>query len=59
MALVEQQSADLDQHMGALVTPLQPPLAQLDSIPGVDRIAAREIIAEIGGDRSRCGAAGR
>jgi transposase len=59
MALLEQQIADLDQHMGALVTPLQPQLAQLDSIPGVDRIAAREIIAEIGVDMRRFGSAGR
>ena len=59
MALLAQQSADLDQHMGALGTPLQPQLAQLDSIPGVDRMAAREIIAEIGVEMRRCGSAGR
>jgi transposase len=59
IALLEQQSADLDQPMGALVTPLQPQLAQLDSIPGVARIAAREIMAEIGVDMRRCGSAGR
>jgi transposase len=59
IALLEQQIADLDQHIGALVTPLQPQLAQLDSIPGVDRIAAREIIAEIRVDMRRFGSAGR
>jgi transposase len=57
--LLEQQIADLDQQISELVTPLQPQLAQLDSIPGVDLIAAREIIAEIGGDMSRFGSAGR
>ena len=59
IALLEQQIADLDQHIGELVAPLQPQLAQLDSIPGVDRIAAREMIAEIGVDMSRFGSAGR
>ena len=59
MALLAQQSADLDQPMGALVTPLQPQLAQLDSLPGVDRMAAREIIAESGVEMRRFGAAGR
>ena len=59
IALLEQQLAALDQPMGAWVTPLQPQRAQLDSLPGVDRIAAREIMAEIGVEMSRCGAAGR
>src|SRR5262245_16036394 len=44
--------ATLDQQIGALVVPLQ---AQLDSIPGVDIIAARDILAEIGTDMRRFG----
>jgi transposase len=59
IALLEQQRADRDQHSGEGVTPLQPPLAPLDSIPGVDRMAAREIMAEIGVEMSRFGSAGR
>jgi len=42
-----------------LMAPLQLQIAQLDSIPGVDIIAARDIIAEIGTDMSRFGDAAR
>jgi transposase len=59
MDLWEQQRADRDQPSGEWVTPLQPPLAPLDSIPGVDRMAAREIMAESGVEMSRFGSAGR
>ena len=57
--LLDRQIAELDQHIGELVTPLQPQIAQLDSIPGVDVIAARDIIAEIGTDMQRFGSATR
>ena len=51
--------ATLDQQIGALVAPLHAQIAQLYSIPGVDITAARDIIAEIGTDMSRCGDAAR
>ena len=57
--LLDRQSAELDQQIGALVHPLRPQITQLDSIPGVDETAARDIVAEMGTDRSRCGAASR
>ena len=57
--LLDRQIAELDQHIGELVVPLQPQIAQLDSIPGVDVIAARDIIAEIGTDMQRFGSATR
>ena len=57
--LLDRQIAELDQHIGELVAPLQPQIAQLDSIPGVDVIAARDIIAEIGTDIQRFGSATR
>ena len=62
LALIERldrQSASRDQQMGALVAPLQAQIAQLDSIPGVDIRAARDILAEIGTDMRRCGDAAR
>ena len=57
--LLDRQIAELDQQIGALVHPLRPQITQLDRIPGVDETAARDIVAEIGTDRSRCGAASR
>jgi transposase len=57
--VLERQIATLDPEIGELVAPLQAPLAQLESIPGVDRIAARDMLAEIGTDMSRFGDAGR
>jgi transposase len=59
LALLDRQMAALDQHMGALVVPLQPQRVQLDSMPGVDRSAAREMIAAIGVDMRRFGSARR
>ena len=43
----------LAQQIGVLVAPLQTQIAQLDSIPGVDLTAARDILAETGTDMSR------
>jgi len=57
--VLDRQIATLDQQIGALVAPLQAQIAQLDSIPGVDITAARDIIAEIGTDMSRFGDAAR
>jgi transposase len=51
--------APLEQQIGALVAPLQAQMAQLDSIPGGDIMAARDILAEIGTDMRRCGDAAR
>jgi transposase len=59
MEVLDRQIATLDQQIGALVAPLQAQIAQLDSIPGVDIIAARDILAEIGTDMSRFGDAAR
>ena len=53
--LLNQQIADLDEQIGELVVPLQPQIEQLDSIPGVDVLAARHILSEIGTDMSRFG----
>ena len=57
--VLDRQIATLDQQIGTLVAPLQRQIAQLESIPGVDIIAARDIIAEIGTDMSRFGDAAR
>jgi transposase len=57
--VLDRQMATLDQEMGALVAPLHAQIAPLDSIPGVDIIAARDMLAEIGTDMSRCGDAAR
>jgi len=57
--MLDRQMATLDQQIGELVAPLQVQIAQLDSIPGVDITAARDILAEIGTDMSRFGDAAR
>jgi transposase len=57
--LLDRHIAELDQQIGELGQPLQPQITQLDSIPGVDETAARDILAEIGTDMSRFGAASR
>jgi transposase len=59
IAMLDRQMATLEQQIGALVAPLQAPIAQLDRIPGVDITAARDILAAIGTDMSRFGAAAR
>jgi transposase len=55
----DRQMAILDQQIGTLVAPLQQQIAPLESIPGVDIIAARDLIAEMGTDMSRFGDAAR
>jgi transposase len=59
MEVLDRQIATLDQQIGTLVAPLQRQIAPLESIPGVDILAARDIIAEMGTDLSRCGNAAR
>ncbi len=48
----------LTQEIDARVAPFEPMLAALDTIPGVDRIAAISIVAETGGDMHRFPTAG-
>jgi len=57
--VLDRQIAELDQQIGTLVAPLQPQIAQLDSIPGVALTAARDMLAEIGTDMHRFGDAAR
>jgi transposase len=51
--LLDRQIKDADERIAALSKPHDPQLDQLASIPGVDEIAARTIVAEIGTDMSR------
>ena len=57
--LLERQIAELDEQIRLLVEPFLPQNEQLDSIPGVDATAARDILGEIGTDMSRFGSAAR
>jgi transposase len=57
--LLERQIAELDEQIRMLVEPFLPQIEQLDSIPGVDATAARDILGEIGMDMSRFGTAAR
>jgi transposase len=58
-AVLDRPIATLAQQSGELVAPLHVQSAQLESIPGVDITAARDILAESGTDRSRFGDAAR
>jgi transposase len=53
------QMGAMDQQLHALLGPLAPHLEQLDSLPGVNEITARALIAEMGLERTRCGLASR
>ena len=53
------QIAEMAQHLQALLSEMTPQLEQLDGIPGVSEITARDIIAEIGLDMQRFGSASR
>ena len=57
--LLERQIAELNEQIRLLIEPLLPQIEQLDSIPGVDATAARDILGEIGTDMSRFGSAAR
>ncbi len=50
--------AALDARIAELIAPFAHQVAQLDDIPGINTITAREIIAEIGVDMSRFPSAG-
>jgi transposase len=50
---LEETIAHLTQEIDARVAPFEPMLTALDTIPGVDRIAAISIVAETGGDMRR------
>jgi transposase len=50
---LEETIAHLTQEIDARVAPFEPLLTALDTIPGVDRIAAISIVAETGGDMQR------
>jgi transposase len=53
------QIAEMDQQLQELMSEMTPQLEQLDSIPGVSEITARDLIAEIGLDMRRFGSASR
>jgi transposase len=53
------QIAEMDQQLQELMSEMPPQLEQLDSIPGVSEITARDLIAEIGLDMRRFGSASR
>ena len=55
---LEETIAHLTEEIDARVGPFEPMLTALDTIPGVDRIAAISIVAETGGDMQRFPSAG-
>ena len=59
MELVERQIADLDEQIRQATEPFAPQLEQLQSLPGIQAITARDSIADIGADMSRLGSAQR
>ena len=59
MALLEWQIAVLDEQIRQATAPFTPQLEQLQSIPRIQAITARDLIAEIGTKRHRFGSAQR
>jgi transposase len=59
LELLERQIADLDEQSRQATEPFAPQLEQLQSIPGLKAITARDIIAEIGAEMRRFGSATR
>jgi len=55
---LEETIAQLTEEIDSRVRPFAPMLTALDTIPGVDRIAAISLVAETGGDMGRFPAAG-
>jgi len=53
------QMDKLDEQIEKMIAPLQKEVEHLESIPGVDRTAARIVLSEIGTDMSRFGSASR
>ena len=56
---LDETMATLTEEIDRLVAPFEPMLANLDTIPGVDRKVAITLVAETGGDMSRFATAGR
>jgi transposase len=50
MEFIETEIAELDEQIGAMLQPLAAEMRVMESIPGVDTIAAATILAEIGTD---------
>jgi transposase len=50
---LEAEVASLDQEVAVRTAPLEDQIEKLDSIPGIGRRGAEEIVAEIGSDMSR------
>jgi len=55
---LEETIAQLTEEIDARIRPFEAMLTALDTIPGVDRIAATSIVAETGGDMQRFPSAG-
>jgi transposase len=56
---LDRQIQELDEEIGRAIKPYETEIMMLDSIPGIDQIAARDIIAEIGTDMQRFGSSAR
>jgi transposase len=50
---LDETIANLTEEIDRVITPFEPTLANLDTIPGVDRKSAISLVAETGGDMSR------
>lgn len=59
LELLERQIADLNEQIRQATEPFAPQLEQLQSLPGIKAITARDIIAEIGTEMRRFGSAQR
>src|SRR2546429_3111631 len=57
--VLERQMAALDEQRGQATEAFAPQLEPRQSLPGIKSITARDIIAEMGADRSRLGSAKR
>jgi transposase len=58
IGFLDEQVAGLDQEIAARVRPFEAALARLDTIPGVSRRVAQEVLASIGTDMTRFPSAG-
>ena len=56
---LEQQLAELEQHLLNALQPLQPLTELLLTLPGVDRLGAAKLLVEIGPEMTHFGTAGR
>ena len=57
--MLGRQLGELAQQLHEWLGPMAPPLEQLDSMPGVNEITARDILAEMGLAMTRFGSASR